>query len=147
MVVSFKLETDAGILVEKVGLCLTCTVTYPEAPYCLVLTLCLPCSTQAAGALQAYGVHLVVANLLHSRKERVLLVTSAEAPWRASDAAAVVGGAGGAGEPFATAVETLDRPKDLAVIEELLVPRVVAMHAAFRAAGADAGPPPAQLRG
>lgn len=44
-VVSFKLETDPGLLVSK-----------------------------ASGAIDKYGVHAVVANLLHDRKDRVLVL-------------------------------------------------------------------------
>ncbi|KAF5833058.1 DNA/pantothenate metabolism flavo protein [Dunaliella salina] len=49
MVVSFKLETDPGMLVRK-----------------------------AAAALRTYRVHIVVANLLHTRKDQVLLVTQSK---------------------------------------------------------------------
>jgi len=51
MVVSFKLETDPGMLVRK-----------------------------AAAALRTYRVHTVVANLLHTRKDQVLLVTQSKGP-------------------------------------------------------------------
>mmetsp|Transcript_28855 Transcript_28855/g.73616 ORF Transcript_28855/g.73616 Transcript_28855/m.73616 type:complete len:346 (-) Transcript_28855:605-1642(-) len=50
MVVSFKLETDQSILLNK-----------------------------AAGALSNYGVHAVVANILHTRKDHVLVVSPAHA--------------------------------------------------------------------
>lgn len=39
------------------------------------LPSCLPSWLQAYSAIEAYGVHLVVANELHSRKDRVWLVS------------------------------------------------------------------------
>ena len=70
---------------------------------------------KAAGALGRYGVHLVVANLLATRKDKVLLVT--------------LGGAGAAG---AAEVQTqaIDRPPGDANIERLLVEEVARAHRA-----------------
>ncbi|KAL4420389.1 hypothetical protein ABPG75_010045 [Micractinium tetrahymenae] len=91
MVVSFKLETDQQILLKK-----------------------------AYGAIEAYGVHLVVANELHSRKDCIWLVSQQE---------------------DAMAVQQIDRPPDVPAIETLLVAEVVAAHqqhmAAAVAAAAD----------
>jgi hypothetical protein len=78
MVVSFKLETDIQILLQK-----------------------------AYGAIEAYGVHLVVANELHSRKDRVWLVSQRDG---------------------VQAVQQIERPADVAEIETLLVSEVVAAH-------------------
>ncbi|KAG2493977.1 hypothetical protein HYH03_007904 [Edaphochlamys debaryana] len=117
-VVSFKLETDQSLLVKK-----------------------------ASTALQRYGVHLVVANLLHNRKDVVTLVEHQEAQAAAAAAAAGAGeAAAGAGAGLGAemgqedggvrAVE-LHRPAEEADIERLLVGAVAARHAAFRqAAGA-----------
>lgn len=62
---------------------------------------------QAKDSLQAYGMHAVVANLLHTRKDRVLLV---------------VRGAEG------VTVEDVVRPAEEPLIERLIVERVVAVH-------------------
>jgi hypothetical protein len=87
MVVSFKLETDEALLAGK-----------------------------AAGAVAAYGVHLVVGNMLHTRKERVYLVEPA------------AGGRPDGGGEAAVTVRQLDRLPGEAVIEQALVVEVVAMH-------------------
>ncbi|KAL4424661.1 hypothetical protein ABPG77_004468 [Micractinium sp. CCAP 211/92] len=84
MVVSFKLETDQRILLKK-----------------------------AYGAIEAYGVHLVVANELHSRKDRVWLVSQQEG---------------------AMAVQQIVRPEAVPAIEALLVAEVVAAHRQHMAA-------------
>lgn len=73
----------------------------------------LPRNPQAKTSLQAYGMHAVVANLLHTRKDRVLLV---------------VRGTEG------VAVEDVVRPAEEPLIERLIVQRIVAVHqAAWRA--------------
>lgn len=103
MLVSFKLETDEQILLRKVrggggsvaargaGLrsdaCLaSACMSRPLALHLAAVLLasqCAPsaaallpcrCLSQAWGAIEAHGVHLVVANELHSRKDRVWLV-------------------------------------------------------------------------
>ncbi|GFH25304.1 DFP domain-containing protein [Haematococcus lacustris] len=114
MVVSFKLETDTHILVAK-----------------------------ASAALQAYGVHAVVANLLETRKDRVLLVTRAGSAW--SGAGASVGTlseiTAAHGPPTQAqqgcgsdvCILTITRSPEHAVIEQQVVEQVVAMHAMFRA--------------
>ncbi|PNH10379.1 Phosphopantothenate--cysteine ligase 1 [Tetrabaena socialis] len=78
--VSFKLETDRRILVHK-----------------------------ASSALQRYGVHLVVANLLHNRKDVVTLVElqAADAmphPTASTSATDAAGGTGALGERAAAGV-------------------------------------------
>ncbi|KAL6757555.1 DNA/pantothenate metabolism flavoprotein [Haematococcus lacustris] len=114
MVVSFKLETDTHILVAK-----------------------------AAAALQTYGVHAVVANLLETRKDRVLLVTRAGSAW--SGAGASVGTlseiTAAHGPPTQArqgcgsdvCILTITRSPEHAVIEQQVVEQVVAMHAMFKA--------------
>ena len=92
MVVSFKLETDQALLAAK-----------------------------AAASVAAYGVHLVVANMLHTRKERVYLVEPSP------------GGRGGG--DAAVTVRQLDRPPGEAVIEQALVAEVVAAHRRHIAGG------------
>ncbi|WIA37406.1 hypothetical protein OEZ86_014331 [Tetradesmus obliquus] len=94
MVVSFKLETDESILVKK-----------------------------AAGALDKYHVHAVVANLLHTRKDRVLVI---QRP--GEDAAAAAGSSSSSG------VEVLEvlRPPQEPHIEKQLVGRIVALHTRFQ---------------
>lgn len=82
--ISFKLETDETILIEK-----------------------------ASAAIRNYQVHGVVANILHTRKDVVYLVS----PER--------GGERGF-------VETLRRPPELERIEELIVKRIVEMHGSFQ---------------
>ncbi|GLC43564.1 hypothetical protein PLESTB_001570700 [Pleodorina starrii] len=135
-VVSFKLETDQRILVDK-----------------------------ASAALQRYGVHLVVANLLHNRKDVVTLVEPAAAhrdatasPEASSGAAAAAfaGAQGpavhGAAEPglgsaaggggycggaaVGARVMEVRRPAGDRDIERLLVAEVAARHGAFREAAA-----------
>ena len=100
--VGFKLETDEAILVAK-----------------------------AAASIRHYGLHCVVANILETRKERVLLVTPEEG----------AGGGGGAaadGPPRAdaagVAVAAIDRDPTESCIERQLVTAVVRLHAAHRAA-------------
>jgi len=104
-VVGFKLETDPAILISK-----------------------------ATRSISAYALHAVVANILETRKERVLLVTPA------SGEAGGGGGGGGGGEEGMTsddggdtpvAVETIDRPPGEPFIERALVARVVALHRAY----------------
>jgi hypothetical protein len=92
-VVGFKLETDAGILVEK-----------------------------AARSIAAYGLHAVVANVLDTRKDVVLLVTPS------NDGN---GGGGGGSGSGSVSVETIVRPPTDAFIERALVDRVVALHRAY----------------
>ncbi|GAX76312.1 hypothetical protein CEUSTIGMA_g3758.t1 [Chlamydomonas eustigma] len=83
MVVSFKLETDPDILVSK-----------------------------AEGAIRLYSVHAVVANLLQTRKEEVLIVRP--------------------GIEDKVEVEAMRRPETADVIEKLLVPRIVHLHGNFQ---------------
>ncbi|KAI8468322.1 MAG: DNA/pantothenate metabolism flavoprotein [Monoraphidium minutum] len=101
-VVSFKLETDESILLGK-----------------------------ASGAVARYGVHAVVANMLHTRKDRVLVVSGGGL----LDAAGGGGGApleGGSGGGVGLAVLDVRRPEEEPHIERSLVARVVALHGAFR---------------
>ncbi|GIL85353.1 hypothetical protein Vretimale_10645 [Volvox reticuliferus] len=119
-VVSFKLETDQRILVEKASL-----------------------------ALQRYGVHLVVANLLHNRKDVVTLVEPAagQASRLVGSQSAAIGNGdqddsgggvdGGAAASWARVTE-VRRPAVDPDIERLLVTEVAARHRAFRAAAATA---------
>lgn len=111
-VVSFKLETDEGILMDKAG-----------------------------GALNKYGVHAVVANLLHTRKDRVWVVRrkDKEEGGGAAAAAAGEGATGGGGAPSSSSsldVAVIDRPPDMAFIEDALVANVVALHDRLRAEAA-----------
>jgi hypothetical protein len=111
-VVGFKLETDPGILVAK-----------------------------ATRSIDAYGLHAVVANVLDTRKDVVLLVT----PVAAAPAAAAQGGGGGGGQggsgrgTSGVAVETIVRPPAEPFIERALVWRVVALHRAYMEAEGRAG--------
>ena len=102
-VAGFKLETDEGILVKK-----------------------------AAKSIRAYGLHCVVANILETRKERVLLVTPG---------AGCGGGEGACGAPSAdgVAVEAISRDPAEPFIEKQLVSRVVALHRRYMAAACGAG--------
>lgn len=79
MIASFKLETDESLLISK-----------------------------AHASIRAYGVHAVVANMLHTRKDRVYLVT---------------------GQGGEVAVRQLDRPPEERAIERLLVAAVAGLHA------------------
>ena len=72
---------------------------------------------QAAGAIERYGVHAVVANILETRKDEVTLVSRAE---------------GGAEAPLAESL--IRRPADGQVIEAPLVAELVRRHAAYRGA-------------
>ena len=66
-VVSFKLETNASILVHKVGPRLALLIPFAiQDPF--------PCK-QAVQSLNKYGVHVVVANELTTRAATVLLVS------------------------------------------------------------------------
>ena len=102
-VVSFKLETDEGILMDK-----------------------------ARGALDRYGVHAVVANLLHTRKDRVWVVRQGGGGGEGGAAAA----AAGKGSASALDVAVIDRPPEMAFIEDALVANVVALHDRLRAEAA-----------
>jgi hypothetical protein len=53
------------------------------------------CAPQAAGAIQAYGVHAVVANLLPTRTTRVLLITPLPAAAATQQDTSSGGGGGG----------------------------------------------------
>jgi phosphopantothenate---cysteine ligase (ATP) len=116
MIVSFKLETDIDMLAGK-----------------------------AAAALRRYGVHLVVANQLETRKDTVYLVTASMSSRRADarqreqqkslgmtsedresaaqDAVQVLKNI-----PSDVQVTRLDRPPHIEVIEQLLVDRIVSSH-------------------
>jgi hypothetical protein len=79
---------------------------------------------QAHGAIQQYGVHLVVGNMLHTRKDRVYLVTERSAEEEQL------------GQPV---VQEIERPAGEPVIEKLLVAQVVAAHQRYIAAAKNAG--------
>lgn len=82
-VVSFKLETDEDILISK-----------------------------AKGAVQNYGVHAVVANLLHNRKERVLILNAMK--------------------DNGSEIKTIQRkPQDATCIECALVEYITSLHKVF----------------
>ena len=70
---------------------------------------------QAAGAIERYGVHAVVANILETRKDVVTLVSRTT---------------GGAEAPLAE--NLIRRPADGQVIEVPLVAELVRRHAAYR---------------
>lgn len=70
---------------------------------------------QAAGAIERYGVHAVVANMLETRKDVVTLVSRA-----------------GAGAEAPLAERLIRRPADGQVIEAPLVAELVQRHAAYR---------------
>jgi hypothetical protein len=72
---------------------------------------------QAAGALEKYQVQAVVANLLHTRKDRVLIVQQQ--------------GQQEQQQPSVRVDEVL-RPPEEPHIEKRLVARVVALHQAFQ---------------
>jgi hypothetical protein len=76
---------------------------------------------QAAGALDKYHVHAVVANLLHTRKDRVLVIQRPD-------------GAGVRDSSSSSSVEVLEvlRPAQEPHIEKQLVERIVALHAKFQ---------------
>jgi hypothetical protein len=109
-VVSFKLETDEGILVKKVRE----RRISKRLAHAWTARLRLA-RLQAAGAVERYGVHAVVANILETRKEVVTLV----AP----------GAAGAGAHP---AVSLIRRPPDGQVIEAPLVAELARRHAAFQ---------------
>ena len=78
-------------------------------------------------------MQLVVANELHSRKDRVWLLSrqkegssSDDGPSSSSGAGGSSSGAGGSGSGMA--VQQIERPADTPVIETLLVAQVVAAH-------------------
>lgn len=72
-------------------------------------------AVQATKALDSYKVHAVVANMLHTRKDRVLLVL--QQPGGSS-----------------SQVQDLRRPADVKYIESILVPEVVRLHEEYRKA-------------
>jgi phosphopantothenate---cysteine ligase (ATP) len=92
-VAGFKLETDETVLVAK-----------------------------AAKSIQAYGLHCVVANILETRKDRVLLVTPKKN-----------GGEGAATSDPASFVDVapIDRDPTESFIERQLVEAVVRLHARY----------------
>jgi hypothetical protein len=83
----------------------------------------LPQLLQAAGALDKYHVHAVVANLLHTRKDRVLVI---QRP--------AVGAGDSGSSSSSSSVEVLEvlRPAQEPHIEKQLVERIVALHAKFK---------------
>jgi hypothetical protein len=89
------------------------------------LLLSLPQLLQAAGALEKYHVHAVVANLLHTRKDRVLVI---------QQPGAGAGGSSSSGSSGSSSVEVLEvlRPAQEPHIEKQLVERIVALHASFQ---------------
>jgi DNA / pantothenate metabolism flavoprotein len=101
MIASFKLETDQMILLEK-----------------------------AKKAIIEYGVHMVVANELHTRKDVVYLVT----PPLPSQVGKIstennnIAGAAAMGQREDSEVETVNRPENDPVIENVLVSHVIAAH-------------------
>ena len=70
---------------------------------------------QAAGALDKYAVDAVVANLLHTRKDRVLIVKQQQ-------------GAGGQQHEVVEVVRAQEEPH----IEKQLVAEIVQLHKQFR---------------
>lgn len=82
-IVSFKLETDRAILIQK-----------------------------ATRAIDRYQVHVVVANLLHERRDQCILV---ERPKHQTD----------------VTEEVINRPKELDNIEAVLIPALVSKHMHF----------------
>ena len=152
-VVSFKLETDNAILLDKVGgglavvvgcgmgwgggRCCELRSRLARSSSCFLWAAARP---QARGAVRSYGVHLVVANELHSRKNRVWLVAgSAEATATSGDVASGSGSRStaetGGGEAD---VCRIDRPEGEPVIERPLVAEVVAAHRRHMAEAATA---------
>jgi len=101
MVVSFKLETDQRLLIEK-----------------------------AKKAITEYGVHMVVANELHTRKDVVYLVTPPQEDGCSEESIRNAQGALKAetdtGE--SARVEIVNRPENDPVIENVLVANVIAAH-------------------
>eukprot|EP00879_Flechtneria_rotunda_P006545 GHRR01006878.1.p1 GENE.GHRR01006878.1~~GHRR01006878.1.p1 ORF type:complete len:343 (+),score=107.04 GHRR01006878.1:585-1613(+) len=93
IIVSFKLETDESILIKK-----------------------------AAEALRKYQVNAVVANLLHTRKDRVQIVLHPS-----SATAAVAGQAAESNQ-----VIDIVRPQTEPIIEKQLVAHIVALHSQFQ---------------
>lgn len=73
---------------------------------------------QAAAALDRYGVHMVVANILHTRKDQVLLVRRNKDQTSSASQLSHPG----------LEVTTIDRPADEPVIERLLVSSLVEVH-------------------
>lgn len=110
LVVSFKLETDEGILLDK-----------------------------ARGAMTNYKVHAVVANILHTRKDVVYLLVRPLGGSMGEEEQAGMGGDGahqgkeskGGGDDQVT-VETIRRDPDMERIEEPLVARISRLHRKFR---------------
>eukprot|EP00878_Enallax_costatus_P030985 GHUV01033808.1.p1 GENE.GHUV01033808.1~~GHUV01033808.1.p1 ORF type:complete len:120 (+),score=32.08 GHUV01033808.1:720-1079(+) len=101
MIVSFKLETDESILLNK-----------------------------ASGALDRYQVHAVVANLLHTRKDRVLIVQQRQKGRSDRSGAPATAAAGDDSSSGVEVVEVL-RPVDEPHIEKQLVARIVGLHQQF----------------
>ena len=85
---------------------------------CRSVTLGL--AVQAAGAIQRYGVHVVVANILETRKDVVTLVSLAAA---------------GPSAPLAESV--IRRQADEKVIEAPLVAELVKLHSAYQGLARD----------
>ena len=110
-------------------------VTRPGA-----LAACLPACLQAGGALTRYGVHAVVANILHTRKDRVLVVQLGQqgAAEGSSTAAAASGAGAGAGMAGLAVVEIV-RPPAERYIEVQLVSSVARLHHQFMGAAGAGG--------
>ncbi|KAJ1421930.1 DNA/pantothenate metabolism flavoprotein [Ochromonadaceae sp. CCMP2298] len=113
-VVSFKLETDHDILMDK-----------------------------AWGAIERYGVHLVVANQLHERFDQCFLVSREGGGDRGGSGGRGSGerdsgdrdsrdrDSGDRGDRGGRQVEVVTRPPAVSIIEPLLVQKVANLHKAF----------------
>jgi len=89
---------------------------------------------QASGAVERYGVHAVVANLLHTRKDRVLIVHGESAQQQSGAAAAAATAAPAASTAAAggLVVDDVQRPAEEPHIEHILVAKVIELHDTFR---------------
>jgi hypothetical protein len=92
-----------------------------------ILLYALPQLMQAAGALDKYHVHAVVANLLHTRKDRVLVIQRPEGAGAGDSSSS-------SSSRSSSSVEVLEvlRPAQEPHIEKQLVERIVALHANFQ---------------
>jgi hypothetical protein len=97
-VVSFKLETDTDMLRGK-----------------------------AEKALNKYNVHLVIANLLQTRKDVIYLVS----PKRSTDGFSALSSSNSKGNDEASRMEEIRRPAEARCIEARLVEQVTLRHLAF----------------
>jgi len=114
-----------------------CNCSYCVFPLLLLLMPCGPHTRQAGGALTRYHVNAVVANLLHTRKDRVLIVqqgSSNQGHQQQQQQQQVVAGRLSSSADLGEQLQVMEvlRATDEPHIEKQLVAKIVALHEQFQ---------------